>query len=93
MGVRANTLLVLVGELAKRVGRSPDTIKRWVDAGLLECHRDDRNRRQFGEAEVSRCVELVRLGIAAQIHNRKLEDLAKGLPQQLTLMARSEVER
>ncbi|MGH6863848.1 MAG: MerR family transcriptional regulator [Methylocella sp.] len=79
---------VLVSELAKRVNRSPDTIKRWVDDGLLECHRDDKNRRQFSEASVDRCFVLARLSIEAQQQNRKLAELVAEIPEQLALLHR-----
>jgi hypothetical protein len=79
-------LNVLVGELARRVGRSPDTIKRWVNQGLLPCDRDDRNRRIFGDEHVARCLELIRLSVSAQIRNRKLVELADELPEQLNLV-------
>jgi DNA-binding transcriptional MerR regulator len=78
-----------VSELAKRVNRSPDTIKRWVDDGLLDCHRDERNRRQFSEQSVDRCLVLARLSIAAQLQNRKLSELAAEMPEQLQLLSAS----
>jgi excisionase family DNA binding protein len=80
---------VLVSELAKRVNRSPDTIKRWVDDGLLECYRDERNRRQFSEQSVDRCLVLTRLSVAAQLQNRKLAELVAEMPEQLQLLTAS----
>jgi DNA-binding transcriptional MerR regulator len=77
---------VLVSELAKRVNRSPDTIKRWVDEGLLDCDRDERNRRQFSEESVERCLILARLSVAAQLQNRKLAEIAAEMPEQLLLL-------
>jgi DNA-binding transcriptional MerR regulator len=77
---------VLVGELARRVNRSTDTIKRWVDDGLIECHRDERNRRQFSERSVERCLLLAELSVSAQIRNRKLAELVAELPEQLQLL-------
>lgn len=77
---------MLVGELAKRVGRTTETIKRWVDDGLLDCQRDDRNRRIFSDEDFERCLEIVRLSNTAQVQNRKLSELAKDLPEQLRLM-------
>ncbi len=77
---------MLVSELAKRVNRSPDTIKRWVDEGLLDCDRDERNRRQFSEESVERCLILARLSVAAQLQNRKLAEIAAEMPEQLLLL-------
>lgn len=51
-GVRLNKYAVFVAELARRVGRTPETIKRWVAKGLLECERDEHNRRVFEEKHV-----------------------------------------
>lgn len=82
---------MLVSELAKRVNRSPDTIKRWVDDGLLECYRDERNRRQFSEQSVDRCLVLTRLSVAAQLQNRKLAALVAEMPEQLQLLTASDV--
>jgi excisionase family DNA binding protein len=77
---------VLVSELAKRVNRSPDTIKRWVDEGLLPCYRDERNRRQFSEESVDRCLVIARLSVAAQLQNRKLVEVVAEMPEQLLLL-------
>lgn len=77
---------MLVSELARRVNRSPETIKRWVDEGLLGCSRDERNRRQFGEESVDRCLLLARLSVTAQLQNRKLVDLIGEVPTQMELL-------
>jgi len=79
---------VLVSELAKRVGRTPETIKRWADEGLLDCDRDDRNRRVFHEDHVNVCLQLARLSVTAQIQNRKLTEIVEELPEQLLLLKR-----
>jgi DNA-binding transcriptional MerR regulator len=75
-----------VSELAKRVGRTPETIKRWADEGLLDCDRDDRNRRVFREEHVEVCRQLARLSVTAQIQNRKLSEIVEELPRQLRLL-------
>jgi len=87
MGGGAKAKRVFVAELARRVDRTPETIKRWVAEGVLTCARDERNRRVFDEGHVARCRELARLSVAAQIQNRKLSELVEELPEQLGLLA------
>jgi DNA-binding transcriptional MerR regulator len=79
---------MLIGELARRSGRTTDTIKRWVDDGLIACERDERNRRVFREEQVAECRELARLSLVAQLTNRKLSQIAQELPEQLRLLDR-----
>jgi molybdopterin-binding protein len=43
-----------LGEAAKALGISADTLRRWDRAGKLRTHRDERNRRRVPEAEVRR---------------------------------------
>jgi len=43
-----------LGEAAKAIGVSVDTLRRWDRAGKLRTHRDERNRRLVPAAEVSR---------------------------------------
>lgn len=43
-----------VGEAAKALGVSPDTVRRWDRAGKLRTVRDERNRRLVPEREVER---------------------------------------
>jgi molybdopterin-binding protein len=43
-----------LGETAKALGVSADTLRRWDSAGKLHTHRDERNRRRVSEAEVHR---------------------------------------
>ncbi len=43
-----------LGEAAKALGVSADTLRRWDSAGKLRTHRDERNRRRVSEAEVRR---------------------------------------
>jgi molybdopterin-binding protein len=43
-----------LGEAAKALGVSADTLRRWDRAGKLRTHRDERNRRLVSEAEVRR---------------------------------------
>ncbi len=84
---------MFVAELARRVGRTPETIKRWVAGGLLDCDRDEHNRRVFSEEHVERCRELARLGVKAQVEQRKLSDVAAEQPTQLPLIPASRKRR
>ena len=43
-----------LGEAAKALGVSADTLRRWDRAGKLRTVRDDRNHRRVPEAEVAR---------------------------------------
>jgi molybdopterin-binding protein len=43
-----------LGEAAKVIGVSQDTLRRWDRAGKLRTHRDERNRRLVPAAEVRR---------------------------------------
>lgn len=43
-----------LGEAAKALGVSADTLRRWDSSGKLRTHRDERNRRRVSEAEVRR---------------------------------------
>jgi DNA-binding transcriptional MerR regulator len=74
-----------VGELARRVARSVDTIKRWESEGLLTCERDDRGRRVYDESHVELCTRLATLGVLAQRRSEKLKALAANEPSQLAL--------
>ena len=43
-----------LGEAAKAIGVSADTLRRWDTAGKLRTTRDERNRRRVPAAEVER---------------------------------------
>jgi molybdopterin-binding protein len=43
-----------LGEAARAIGVSQDTLRRWDRAGKLRTHRDNRNRRLVPAAEVAR---------------------------------------
>jgi molybdopterin-binding protein len=43
-----------IGEAAKAIGVSADTLRRWDTAGKLRTVRDERNRRRVPEEEVAR---------------------------------------
>jgi DNA-binding transcriptional MerR regulator len=82
-----------VGELAKRIGRSVDTIKRWEEEGLLRSERDCRGRRVYGEEHVRIGFRLADLGLLAQRRSEKLKALADREPRQLSLLISSDAER
>jgi molybdopterin-binding protein len=46
-----------LGEAAKAIGVSMDTLRRWDRAGKLRTHRDDRNRRVVSPREVQRLTK------------------------------------
>ena len=43
-----------LGQAARAIGVSVDTLRRWDDAGKLETVRDERNRRRVPRSEVER---------------------------------------
>jgi molybdopterin-binding protein len=46
-----------LGEAAKLIGVSVDTLRRWDRAGKLETTRDERNRRRVPPSEIERLQE------------------------------------
>jgi molybdopterin-binding protein len=46
-----------LGEAAKAIGVSADTLRRWERAGKLRTKRDDRNRRLVARREVERLAK------------------------------------
>jgi len=48
------TNTVGIGEAAKQLGVSPDTLRRWDRDGRLRTSRDSRNRRRVAVAEIER---------------------------------------
>jgi len=53
----AQAQTVGIGEAAKMLGLSTDTLRRWDRAGRIETVRDERNRRRVPVAEVERLRE------------------------------------
>ncbi|WP_432139010.1 MULTISPECIES: TOBE domain-containing protein [unclassified Streptomyces] len=50
-----------IGQAARLLGVSPDTARRWADAGRVATHRDDSGRRLIdGKALAAFSVELAR---------------------------------
>jgi molybdopterin-binding protein len=69
--VSARTLSL--GEAARAIGVSPDTLRRWERAGRLRTTRDAANRRRVSRAEVerlSRRPRRHRAGSALSARNR-----------------------
>jgi len=58
MNNRNNNLLTVV-EAAKRIGASPDTIRRWNKKGLIKAQRSSLNYRLFDIKEVKRMHDKV----------------------------------
>src|SRR5258708_39312549 len=46
-----------MGEAAKAIGVSVDTLRRWDKAGKLQTRRDENNRRVVSSREVSRLTQ------------------------------------
>jgi molybdopterin-binding protein len=46
-----------LGEAAKQIGVSVDTLRRWERAGKLKTKRDDRNRRLVTQREVTKLAQ------------------------------------
>ena len=46
-----------LGEAARAIGVSVDTLRRWDSAGKLETVRDDRNRRRVPRSEIERLTQ------------------------------------
>lgn len=62
-----------LGDAAKALGVSVDTLRRWERRGKLEMHRDAGNRRRVSAAEVSRLSSRPvrhRTGVPGSARNR-----------------------
>jgi DNA-binding transcriptional MerR regulator len=82
-----------VAELARRAGRSVDTIKRWEDQNLLSPTRGSRGRRVYDQNDLDKCLQLARLSLLAQRRSEKLMSLAQREPEQLLLIGSLSSER
>ena len=45
---------MLLGDAARAIGVSPDTLRRWQRTGKLSTSRDGANRRRVSRSEVER---------------------------------------
>src|SRR4051794_41890710 len=64
---------VLLGEAARVIGVSPDTLRRWERAGKLRTTRDGANRRRVSRREIERLSghpERHRTGGPPSVRNR-----------------------
>jgi molybdopterin-binding protein len=59
--------LLTLGEAAKAIGVSQDTLRRWDRAGKIRIRRDERNRRRVPRSEVER--------LAARPHRHRSGDV------------------
>lgn len=75
-----------ISDVAKKIGRSVDTLKRWEAEGLIQPARDERGQRRFEDDDVAVCKRLADLAILAQQDSVKLSLLAHQIPEQLSLL-------
>jgi molybdopterin-binding protein len=64
---------ILLGEAARAIGVSPDTLRRWERAGKLHTSRDGANRRRVPRSEIERLSghpDRHRAGDALSVRNR-----------------------
>src|SRR5215210_4483616 len=59
-----------LGDAARALGVSVDTLRRWDRAGKLRTTRDDRNRRRVPAAEVERLPRRHETGATLSARNR-----------------------
>jgi molybdopterin-binding protein len=70
---QTNRRLLAIGEAAKALGVSADTLRRWDKAGKLATTRDENNRRVISAAEIERLTsrpERQPLGTTLSARNR-----------------------
>ena len=61
--------LLSTGDVARRLGVSEATVKRWADAGNITCIRTPGGHRKFREREVDAFVA-ARGGMGGKSHER-----------------------
>jgi predicted site-specific integrase-resolvase len=77
-----------IGELARRVGRSTETLRRWEAEGLLVSSRDHLGKRVYREHHIERALLLAEAGPSAQRRARKMSVVINDLPgTQLSLFS------
>lgn len=54
-----NKQKLTTGEVAKLVGVHPNTVRNYVDRGLIECTRTPAGDRRFSRVEILRFMEQV----------------------------------
>jgi len=71
-----------ISDIAIVIGRTPDTLRRWEEQGLIQPERNGWGERVFDEQDLARCQQLVRYALTAQKANRPLREI---VPKQLSL--------
>jgi hypothetical protein len=69
-----------IGQLASRIGRSVDTLRRWETQGLLVADRDSRGHRVYAELHFEAALVLLKAGPAAQQRSTKMASVLRDLP-------------
>ena len=79
MSARADETTYRIGEVAERVGVTTRTIRYYEELGLLGdgSHRTKGAHRQYGEADVARLTELIRLRDMLGLSLGELVELAE----------------
>lgn len=85
-----------IGEAAALLGVSPDTVRRWADAGRLECRRDAGGRRLVEGEELARFAqELAAAPAAASSVSQSARNRFTGIVTRVvrdTVMAQVEIQ-
>ncbi|MEU5048371.1 helix-turn-helix transcriptional regulator [Streptomyces sp. NPDC021096] len=61
-----------IGQAARLLGVSPDTVRRWADAGRMPTERDDAGKRLIKGADLA----AFSVALAAEAHSAEGEDTA-----------------
>jgi hypothetical protein len=72
---------VNIREASRAVGRSPDTLRRWEEEGLISPRRDARGHRVYSDRDLAACRELAGHAFEAMSSSRKLSQV---IPIQLS---------
>jgi DNA-binding transcriptional MerR regulator len=76
-----------IGQIARLVGRSTDTLKRWDQDGLLVAARDSQGRRVYDDRDLERARELAAVAVQAQRVAMKMAKVLENLvPRQMALL-------
>ncbi|MBN0047038.1 helix-turn-helix transcriptional regulator [Streptomyces actuosus] len=81
-----------IGQAARLLGVSPDTARRWADAGRMTTHRDDSGRRLIDGRDLAAfSVELARTGIGGEGDETRYTSVRNAFPGIVTAIKLGDV--